>query len=167
MRRNRPEKEVWSDTSFLNLPVSCFVGTHFLNQPFFSRLAKCAKDCCPMLSDLFRKAFDGDGVVFGNQAEDGFFRFTQLYSSVFPFVFEPAPVERNSHGYRVHPEIVGFLAAFPDGLGNAVPRLLDDVAQEEDLHKLLYLFFRDSFETYLLMSDVLFSLPWTPILFSI
>jgi len=83
-----------------------------------------------MLSDLFRKAFDGDGVVFGNQAEDGFFRFTQLYSnvysSVFPFALEPAPVERDRRGYRGRAETIGLRAVFPDDLGDAVLRLLDE-----------------------------------------
>ena len=40
-------------------------------------------------------------------------------------------------GYRGRAETKGFLAVFPDDLGDAVPHLLDDGAPEEDFHELL------------------------------
>ena len=40
-------------------------------------------------------------------------------------------------GYRGRAETKGFLAVFPDDLGDAVLRLLDDGAPEEDFHELL------------------------------
>lgn len=51
--------------------------------------------------------------------------------------FESSSVKRNRNGYRGRSKIIRFSSVFSDDLRLPVPRLLDDVTLEENLHELL------------------------------
>lgn len=98
-----------------------------------------------MLPDLFRKPSNGNGLVFGYQTKNSLLRISQLfssacssvYSSVFLLILESASVKRNRNGYRGRSKIIRFSSVFSDDLRYPVPRLLDDVTLEENLHEFL------------------------------